>query len=308
MLNEITMERLAFLKYLYGVGIEQSQQPEPLAAASILTFHDSVELFLELSCEYLNAGPENRKKSDFMDYFGHVKSVVGNDLQQREAMRRLNDARVSLKHHGSLPSKLSIAAYRANTTCFFEQNTPTVFGVEFNAISLINLVQNVEARANLEKASNFIQLGNRGEALAEISLAFARIINQYTDREKHLATQWLSLNKYNQSFGKIIIDNVKVNPAESIEQMRDFLFVLERNLEYVQNGVNILGLGLDYRRYIKFKTLAPSVVRIPHAPVGKEYVTISTEAVQEATLDECNFCMQFVIDSAIRIQQFESGL
>ncbi len=104
MLNEITMERLAFLKYLYGVGIEQSQQPEPLAAASILTFHDSVELFLELSCEYLNAGPENRKKSDFMDYFGHVKSVVGNDLQQREAMRRLNDARVSLKHHGSLPS------------------------------------------------------------------------------------------------------------------------------------------------------------------------------------------------------------
>ncbi len=198
--------------------------------------------------------------------------------------------------------------HRANTTCFFEQNTPTVFGVEFNAISLINLVQNVEARANLEKASNFIQLGNRGEALAEISLAFARIINQYTDREKHLATQWLSLNKYNQSFGKIIIDNVKVNPAESIEQMRDFLFVLERNLEYVQNGVNILGLGLDYRRYIKFKTLAPSVVRIPHAPVGKEYVTISTEAVQEATLDECNFCMQFVIDSAIRIQQFESGL
>jgi hypothetical protein len=59
MLPETTARRLAFVRYLYGVAVQQSRYPEPLYGTSILTFHDSIELFLQLASEYLNVGKEN---------------------------------------------------------------------------------------------------------------------------------------------------------------------------------------------------------------------------------------------------------
>jgi hypothetical protein len=38
---------------LYQQGIEQARRPEPLSLASLLTFHDSVELFLVLAADHL---------------------------------------------------------------------------------------------------------------------------------------------------------------------------------------------------------------------------------------------------------------
>ena len=63
--TEIMLQRLSFIRYLYGIAVEQSKQPEPFGAASVLTFHDSVELFLQLAAESkgINTGELN-----FMQY------------------------------------------------------------------------------------------------------------------------------------------------------------------------------------------------------------------------------------------------
>jgi len=57
MLDKSTIiKRLAFIKYLYKLAVDQSRRPEPLCSASILTFHDAVELFLQLASEHLDVG------------------------------------------------------------------------------------------------------------------------------------------------------------------------------------------------------------------------------------------------------------
>src|SRR5436309_12583636 len=62
-----TLSRLAFIRYLYTVGLQQSGQPEPLNSSAILTLHDSVELFLQLASEFLNAHP--KANQDFNGYW-----------------------------------------------------------------------------------------------------------------------------------------------------------------------------------------------------------------------------------------------
>ncbi|HBX87013.1 MAG TPA: hypothetical protein DEG09_00170 [Marinilabiliaceae bacterium] len=95
------MQRLAFIKYLYTVAVEQSKQPEPLSSSSILSFHNSIELFLQLASEYLDVGS---KSPGFMDYWELLEpKLTEGGLTQKESMRRLNKARVALKHHGTLP-------------------------------------------------------------------------------------------------------------------------------------------------------------------------------------------------------------
>lgn len=54
-LDQTTVTRLAFIKYLYQTGISQSRAPSPLSCASLLTMHDAVELFLQLSSEHPNS-------------------------------------------------------------------------------------------------------------------------------------------------------------------------------------------------------------------------------------------------------------
>ena len=50
-LSAPAMGRLALIRYLYIQGVDQSEQPEPMALLSILTFHDAVEMFCHLACE-----------------------------------------------------------------------------------------------------------------------------------------------------------------------------------------------------------------------------------------------------------------
>lgn len=93
--NDNVLRRLVFIKYLYKLGIEQSLKSEPICCISILTFHDAVELFLQLTSEYLNVG---KKIIHFMEYFTLISNKIeGKDLSQKESIRRLNTARVSLK-------------------------------------------------------------------------------------------------------------------------------------------------------------------------------------------------------------------
>ncbi|MCD6344223.1 MAG: hypothetical protein J7M17_01270, partial [Anaerolineae bacterium] len=152
-LDTITVRRLAFIKYIYQLGLQQSGMLEPLHGVALLTFHDAAELFLQVASEYLNAGA---KQANFMDYWELLSKKLPTELGHKEAMRRLNKARVALKHHGTLPSKLDVEAFRATITNFFTDNTPLVFGFPFTAISLTDFVQPAEARDNLKEAERLL--------------------------------------------------------------------------------------------------------------------------------------------------------
>lgn len=66
--------RLAFIKYLYNMAVEQSMKPEPTCASSVLTFHDSIELFLEPASEHLDIG---KKRSGVHEVLGTIETKIG---------------------------------------------------------------------------------------------------------------------------------------------------------------------------------------------------------------------------------------
>ena len=54
-LDPLTMGRLALIRLLYLQGLEQSRLPQPVVYSSVLTFHDTVELFLGLTADRLRS-------------------------------------------------------------------------------------------------------------------------------------------------------------------------------------------------------------------------------------------------------------
>jgi hypothetical protein len=291
--NEVVLRKLAFIRYLYTVAVEQSKNSEPLSAASILTFHDSVELFLQLVCDEYNI---NSNDFVFMKYWDEIskKSPNGIGLSQKEPMRILNDRRVQLKHKGNIPSKFEVESARFNATSFFQENTSLIFGIGFDNISMTNFVQYIPARDNLNQATEFMDKGELENALARIAIAFASIIDDYENRKT---------SKYGKSpffFGTsfTFLDSFFMKISDN--KMKEFVDKVKDSIEPMQEAMKILTLGLDYRRYTKFRLLAPRVLKSFNG-----YNLSSFNRERSLTVEECRFCHDFVIESAIRVQDFD---
>ena len=303
--DEIVIKRLAFIKYLYNVGIEQSQRPEPLCSASILTFHDAIELFLQLASEHLNVG---RRDIKFLEYWDLISpQLPGNELTQKESMRRLNRARVALKHHGTMPSKLDIEAFRGSTTNFFEDNTRIVFGIRFTDISLVDLVQCKDAKNNLKEAGQMLKKNKIEDALNKAALAFYQVIDHY---ESKTADQF---GRSRFFFGKSMtfLDSFSlgVNQETNLDakfqrKLTEFVDKVKESVETLQNAVKILSLGIDYRRYSKFRLVTPIIWR----SLGGKYYIHRFASDIKPTPGDVQFCINFVIETAIILQQFDFSI
>ena len=229
--TSVTMKRLAFIKALYTSAVSQSYQLEPLSSMSILSFHDSVELFLQLSSEHIGA---SKKQPNFLEYWSVISDKMKEgELQQKVAMDRLNKSRVAMKHYGTLPSKLDIESFRASTTNFFEDNTQLIFDIPFSKISLIELVQPEEAKNFLSKASACLEGNNIQEALREIALSFDSLIHNFESNKE--APFYSSPFQLGQDLSHIDSD-LPVSLQCGENDLRDYMYQITETLKALQDA------------------------------------------------------------------------
>jgi hypothetical protein len=93
-------------------------------------------------------------------------------LRYQQQMRRFNNARVEVKHRGTLPSQQDVEGFRATVTNFLVETTPELFEIDFNKISLSSLLQSDDVRAALQAAETAAEAGQFGEALEQAAKAF----------------------------------------------------------------------------------------------------------------------------------------
>lgn len=286
MLDITTMRRLALVRYMYTLGIEQSHQPEPICSTSILLFHDSAELFLQLACDRLNASKSDIK---FMDYWELINSKLDNsELPQKESMRRLNSSRGNFKHHGTMPSVTDIEGFRANVGYFFRESTPIIFGIEFDSISLIDVVQNANVKKRLVKASEHLEVGLHEEALDQIAIAYSILVFEHEiEFERQFGRKPYQIEKRTHRYDE-----------SRIGEFHD----MNGSINGLQNAVKTLSLGIDIRKFTIFNALTPPVSIL----YSREHViSASNSRKHTSTKEEVQFCLSFVIESALIIQQIK---
>ncbi len=291
-LNTETIRRLAFIKYFFQFAQEQSKLPSPQNYISILMFHDSVELFLHLSAEYLGA---NLRDINFMKYFTRINNELEDkELSQKISMDKLNKTRVSLKHRGLYPNPDDIDYFRFSTQTFFEENCPIVFGIEFADISLLNLIQDEEVRKELENAQNISNNDQYKESLEIIAIAFHILLENY-EKDKKV---------YELSPFRIGVDlDREMDFSNGYNENRG-LYNLTKTVKRIQDVLKIIILNLDYRKYLKFRLLTPDYVIYAK---GVKFSTTwrSRRDQMDFKKEDVEYCIEFVIESALKLQEFD---
>jgi len=304
--NEILIKRLAHIKQLYLIGVEQSHQPESIAVFSLLAFHDSIEMFLKLLSEHKGL---NSSKYNFMDYWTNVP-----ELTLKESMRGLNARRVNLKHKGLIPAKSEIEISRVNTIDFFEQNTENQFGIKFEDISLIELVSNERVKEYLKKGEEFKDSDESVWSVVNCAYAFNELLHSYLEnkvhrvgdpvsfwsgadidspeliykKEQHLATFY---SGYSDTSKKLYDD---------FKELEKYHTTLNNGLSDLNEFAKITALGINYKEFTKFKILTPEIMRTNE----NELLSLGMDG-RYISKNNYDFCLNFVINSAQKLQEFD---
>ena len=291
-----TTKRLVLIKYMFDKALEQSYKPYPASQLSLLTFHDAIELFLYLAYEKAG-GTKSPDKITFMGYWDLINGKLEKEITRKVSMDKLNKARGLLKHRGNLPSDSDIEEFRINSKNFFEENTKIVFGAEFSELSLIDLIDHKEVKNNLKEAE-MLKDSNLEEAFYKAAIAFNQLINDYKikrvwNRGFYGSSLTESISFFRDFNSKADQNNIKFN------DLSNFAHQMEKSIEYVDTALTIISLGINYRKYDKFTFLTPKINkrlerRFP-VKIGED--NLNKEDVQ--------FCIDFVIESAIAIQEFD---
>jgi hypothetical protein len=274
--------RLAFIRYLHRVGLEQSQQPEPLQSASILTFHDAVELFLHLVFEDRGGGGALPGFNEYWDRIATAaKPVV---LGSKVSMGKLNRARVSLKHFGQFPSPGDVEEFRGSVTSFLQDNTRVAFDADFDTFSMVDLVVSNAVREPLQAAEQAIAANDLSNAAIKIATAF-RVLLDENDVARDLVPE--QPHRPPPRYG---------TPLEEQSRATHDQWTGDA-VRSLTSAVRVLTLGLDFRRYRRFQRLMPRV----GGGIGGEYYVIG--GVHPPSAELCQECLAFVVDCALRVQQ-----
>jgi hypothetical protein len=293
------IRRLVFIKYLYNLGVEQSKKAEPYCWTSVLTFHDTVELFLLLAAEYLHISGKTLKQLTFLGYWDcidpELKEKGKEGLTQRIAMEKLNEVRIAFKHHGTSPSLDTINSAKVNVGNFLEENSDLVFEVRFSEISLIELIQFEEARTSLKQAIQLFENGDIESAIDKIATAFHQLVDDYVDRKR----DGYGRSEFDfPSFGSLRrADKFDRRQVEFREAFHD----LDRGLERLNETTKMIALGIDYRKYLRFEKLTAR--EIERLSGSYRLRRLDSKVEGKLTAEDVQFCIDFVIECAIILKE-----
>lgn len=285
------IQRLAFVRYFLQVGVDQSRRPEPLGCVALLTFHDAVEMFLQILSEHF--GVDQKRAPDFLEYWALLEKV-GAKLSYREAMRRFNGARVNLKHRGVRPAHDEIEGFRADTINFLSESSRSLLGVEFEKISLTDLVQSEKIRIELKAAETAMALSDWKTALGNAKLAFIYTMREYETRPRSAPKPWggFRLSRaFNAPFLGSDLDRTIGRSG------RELISSIEKMASIFGEAITVVGYSLDFEGYLLFKTHTPVVHQFTDGHVKIEWMadpTIDSDIVER--------CVSFAIDTAIRLE------
>lgn len=284
-MDELIIKRLAVVKHLYQQGLALSYESEPTNGLCLLPFHDSIEMFMKICADVKSVKID--RSTMFMDYFSKLP-----DLLCSSQMQNLNNKRVALKHHGEIPSSLDIEIARANTTEFFELNTPLFFGVEFSEISMVSLIKYSSVADWLYKANEAHQKGDYSDSICLSHVAFEDLLLSHEEDKSYFYESPFSTVKECKHFFR----DTKID-----RQLDEIINKIKKDLLNIDNALSIIGLGIDYKQYTKFKLLSP-YINVWHEKGGRTYDWLPKENVL-ANSRNSSFCYGFVITCALQLQR-----
>jgi hypothetical protein len=294
MLTPETARRLAFIRLLVARAEEESRQPPPFSYASINRFHDAAEMFLALAVQQHNLAIPK----DILEYWNAFQPILGRPLGYKAQVQKFNKVRVSLKHYGAEPAPAEVEHARTTVMALLSDECPALFGVALDEVSLTAFVAPADARRLLDSAQRNWNAGNAEAAFADLADSFEKLVSDYEQRKMLGHATSIFDSTEDMTFLKPVFRRVESRKQSKFED------AVIKSLQALDFSVMLVGFGVDFRRYGKFRALTPIIVRMMN---GQRH-SYDRPGTLTRTQAEFDFCRDFVVTTAIHLAEFDYDL
>jgi hypothetical protein len=175
---------------------------------------------------------------------------------------------------------------------FFRRNTTAVFTLDFDELSLADLVRFKEVRLLLREAQSLAMGGDQRGALRSCSAAFAVL------RRAYRAQRWGTLGSPLDIRAPTFWSN---DSSDLASEVADYAGDVESALESLDEAVEALSIGLDVERLARFRRGWPRMNRRrdgtwEEASLTRDLPVGTDQAFVHRSID-------FVTESALMLQQ-----
>ena len=134
---------------------------------------------------------------------------------------------------------------------------------------------------------------NFKDSIVNSALAFDNLIYSYENSKS------VSFNNP-FFFGEDFTFNSSFYMKIEDRKMSDFVDKVIGSLDALKKAVKIISFSIDYKKYVKFDLLTPNI----HKNImGEPLVDLNIE--KKWNIDNAQYCIDFVIDSALKLQDFD---
>jgi hypothetical protein len=304
--------RLAFIRYLHHQAVRQGRLPEPQSSAAVLLLHDAVEAFLLLAAEHLGAAAQPQF-GQYWDALSPTKLAGGRDLAVKQGMARLNKVRVNLKHHGVQPSQAAIDLNLADAATFFAANTTLVFGIDYDQMSMADLIEQDKVRELVRKAEAASAGGDHISAMVALSDAWELLLlpGRSGSRRQSSPLRFGDINWWGHDLARV---RKALRPSGNDRGTTDIhgpdrqflaahIGAVTETVMALQTAARVTALGIDYASYLRFVKLTPG-----HDDRGNGTRHYRAPKGYAPTGQDVEFCCQFVVTASLRLTEAHAHL
>lgn len=282
--------QLVLVRQLAAEADRYVDQRTPFSAGvAISLMQDACELTLKAIVK--ERGIHVREPSQFEDVLkalGDVKEGQTHPaLPMRTKLFELNRARVGFKHHGTVPSVETGEKLTRYGNSFLTQAVPAYFGIEFDSLSLADLIRAEKVRQHVKSAEEALREGDGATALIDA----ARAVNATAGALKKLLPK---ADPNLQRLGDAFTDR---HEAEAIRNGFDYLV---RYLNGAHEALLMVQAGVSVARMNHFNSFAPRIVTTMN---GQEHVRWVRSV---PPLEQVEACVAFARDFGLAAQRQEA--
>ena len=176
---------------------------------------------------------------------------------------------------------------------------------------MTDFVQPKEARDNLKEAECLLSKQNIQEAIDKIAVAFHQVLKGYEENKRNFYED--SPFVFGDDFSYLSSSMMGIgtksihDDSEILEFERDLATFVDKTIKSVESlklAVKILALGINYRKYSRFRLLMPDVDFVG----GGYHVFRTIHPRLEADSDAAQFALDFVIEAAVKLREFDYSI
>lgn len=291
-----TSHRIPLIKHILSTALDHAGLPEPFCSHAVLGLHDAVELFVQLISEHVGATVS--KKAGLLDYWPALEKRLGRAFPKQHAMRRLNQARVGLKHSGIRPSRDEVSELSEQTVAFLEEASLGVLGIAFSELSSVRLVGYEPTASRLSRAEHLGGSGRFGEAAEMCALAFSELMHRFREKSGH---EW-DYSPFPRLSAATRYSRLSIGHrwAEQNRDLSEHLKKLSAAFAEIEPVLSVLTLGVEYRQFARFRGVTPKIVAMADGSC-----IVADDTRRPRTNGDIVFAIDFTITAALRLREID---